>query len=82
MTELDRISFVVDPSRRKDRKGDIRILINGQDLIDLVAAQERPYAEREGAPDLAGQYGGLPADQDTFPPSQHFLGEPAWEIYR
>ena len=38
---------------------ELHILINGQSLIDLVRPVERPFAELEGKPDLAGQYGWL-----------------------
>jgi hypothetical protein len=50
--------------------------------VDLAAAQERPYAEREGAPEIAGEYTGLRADRSTCPPAHHFLGNPSWDIYR
>jgi hypothetical protein len=42
MPELDRISFVATPPLSEGRSRGIRILINGEDLVDLVAAQERP----------------------------------------
>jgi hypothetical protein len=47
-----------------------RLLVNGRDLVDLLAAFERAFAG-----DLAGAYEPLPAD-DLIAPSRHLLGEP------
>lgn len=55
------------------------ILVNGRDLIDIVREYELPMAAREGHPDIAGSYMGLPPS-DVLPPSRHFLGEPNWEM--
>ena len=38
---------------------ELHILINGLSLIDLVRPVESPFAEAEGHPNLAGQYGWL-----------------------
>lgn len=38
---------------------ELHILINGQLLIDLVRSVELPFAQAEGHPGLAGQYGWL-----------------------
>ena len=46
----------------------LRILIDGADLVTLVAQHEAPFAG-----DLAGKYGLLPAAA-VLPPSKHFLG--------
>jgi hypothetical protein len=51
------------------------IWINGRDLIDWVREVEAPFASRDGHPDQAGQYVGLPA-AEIFLPSRHLLGEP------
>jgi hypothetical protein len=50
------------------------IHINGQCLAQLVREVELPFASREGHPDLAGQYVGLPAHFLTAP-SRYLLGE-------
>jgi len=49
--------------------------VNGVPLPDLVREAELPSARREGKPDLAGSYAGLPLDEVSWP-SRHFLGEP------
>jgi hypothetical protein len=51
------------------------IRVNGTELLELVAEEERPFAEAEGHPDLAGAYAGIPAS-DAFLPSHHLLGRP------
>lgn len=38
---------------------ELHILINGQSLIDRVRPVELPFAQAEGHPNLAGQYGWL-----------------------
>lgn len=83
MPDLDRISFVAKPSQPGDRSGGIRILINGEDLGDLVAAHELPYAKLEGRPQLAGEYSGL-TDRHVYPASQYFLGklDPDDDLYK
>ena len=59
---------VVKPARSAS---DIaRLVINGRDLVDLVAAFEKPFAES-----LAGKYEPLPA-KELVAPSRHLLGEP------
>lgn len=67
-----------DPARST---GAIVVTVNGTDFVELVGAHERPYAEAEAAPGLAGQYRGLAPDR-VVPPSRHFLGEPSWDLYR
>src|SRR2546427_12816112 len=54
----------------------VRILINDRDLIDLVTEFEKPLAEREGHPDLAGSHLGLPPEW-AFLPSKRLLGAPS-----
>lgn len=55
----------------------INIFVNGEQLQDLVRSVERPYAEKEGNPALAGSYAGLAAGRhgDAIPAS-HYLSEP------
>lgn len=51
----------------------VRLLVNGQDLIELVRAVELSIPEAE--PEIAGGYKGLPPEE-VRPPSRHLLGEP------
>lgn len=55
--------------------GGIAIVINDRDLIEWVREVELPYAEREGASEIAGSYAPLPAETVLLP-SRHMLGEP------
>lgn len=57
---------------------EVRIFVNGIDLAALAGEVERPYAEAEGHPDIAGQYAGLPPDL-AYLPSRHLLGKPVSE---
>ena len=60
----------------KYRLQEVRLLIDGVDLIELVAAVERPFAAAEGHPQLAGSYVG-PDPRDAYLPMSHLLGNPA-----
>ena len=73
---MDLIEFISRPFRDGDRDSGIQIKINGRDLVELVRNVENPFAYEEGATSLAGAYAGLPPNDDTCPPSKHFLGEP------
>src|SRR5262249_2980377 len=57
------------------RTSEVRLAVNGEDLIDLVRNVERPFAEADGQPSLAGSYRGLPSGA-ALPPSEHLLGNP------
>src|SRR5262245_56446174 len=78
---MDTIQFIVRVGKTDDRRGGIRVVINGRDLAEMVGAHELAHATREGHPELAGAYAGLPPGTHTLPPSRHFLGEPSWELY-
>jgi hypothetical protein len=52
------------------------VFLNGRDLVDVLREVELPLATREGKPDLAGSYVGLPPEE-IFLPSPRLLGEPA-----
>jgi hypothetical protein len=79
---VDTIEFIVRTGEPDGRQRGIRILINGRDLVEIVRVHEEPFAKREGHPEIAGAYAGLPADQYTCLPSRHFLGEPRWALYQ
>jgi hypothetical protein len=48
--------------------------VNGGDFLDLVRAVEQPFANREGRPEMAGQYGPLFMNSISKAP-RYFLGE-------
>lgn len=50
------------------------IYVNGRSLVDIIREVERPFATREGHPNLAGQYVGLPA-HFLLAPSRYLLGK-------
>ena len=79
---MDLIEFTGRPYRDGACDSGIQIKINGRDLIDMVRAVENPFAYKEGHASIAGAYAGLPPDDDTCPPSRHFLGEPSYAVYR
>src|ERR1035441_2688643 len=66
---MDTISFI------KTEDAGVQIIINGRDLREIVRAVEIPFATREGSPQIAGAYSGIPAEV-AFLPSRHLLGEP------
>ena len=83
---MDTIRFYIRDTTEEivDGKGDRRevaISINGRDLVDILTEVEMPYAVAEGSPSIAGGYLGLPPE-DVMLPSQHFLGEPTWAVYK
>ena len=54
--------------------------VDGVRLQDLIRPVEQPFADREGKPDLAGAYAGLPGS--TIPwPTRHLLGDPLLSWY-
>ena len=54
-----------------DKFHEIRLFVDGHDLIDMLKQYEKPFAERERCPDLAGRYIGLSVE---YTPKEHFLG--------
>lgn len=52
----------------------IDIVVNERELPELVGELERPFAEVEGSPSIAGSYIGLRPDQLDGSPGNHFLG--------
>jgi len=78
LPSMDRIRFEVVPSSAEidPPPAVVEIFVNGRRLAELVREHELPFAAREGHPELAGSYDGLPA-ADVLPPSRHFLGNDA-----
>lgn len=67
---MDVVAFAVD---RTDDLPEIVVRVNGELLQDLARVVERPRADAEGHPDLAGSYAGL--DPRIVEPD-HFLSRP------
>lgn len=53
----------------------VSIFINGRDLLERAREVELPFAVRDGHPDLAGGYIGLPVGS-VFWPSRRLMGKP------
>jgi hypothetical protein len=51
------------------------IFVNDRDLTGIAREVELPFAARDGRPELAGDYAGLPPEA-VFLPSQRLLGRP------
>lgn len=67
---MDRIEFIkVGPGAGDE----VRVLINSEDLIAMLAKHEAPFAEAEKNPKLAGSYIGL-SPFTALPPSTRYLG--------
>lgn len=72
---MNKISLFVRPFRSHPTLSEVRLLIDGVDLVELARLSEAPLASAEGLPEIAGEYAGLPA-RSVLPPNRHFLGEP------
>jgi len=68
---MDRIEFIKVGSGAGD---EVRVLINSEDLIAMLANYEAPFAAAEKTPRLAGSYVGL-SPFVALPPSEHFFGD-------
>ncbi len=51
------------------------IFVNERDLREIASEVELPFAARDGRPELAGDYVGLPPEA-VFSPSRRLLGRP------
>jgi hypothetical protein len=72
MTELDRVAFRID-------NDSVAIEVNGRPLVELVGEVERPFAEREGSPGIAGAY--APLELRVFESvGDHFHGVPGSDL--
>ena len=65
------ISIVRSESEDGKPFNEVRILIDGRDLIAMLKAFEKPMAKREGSSNIAGAYSGLSA---SHTPKERFLG--------
>jgi hypothetical protein len=72
MSELDRVAFRLDDQS-------VAIEVNGRPLAELVGEVERPFAEREGSPSIAGAY--APLALRLFDSAwEHFHGAPGSDL--
>jgi hypothetical protein len=55
---------------------EVRLYVDGRDLVELVRDVETPQAHQDAQPQLAGAYSGPPAG-DVLLPSRHLFGDPA-----
>ena len=79
---MNKVEFRVIQVVENNRKLPVvAVIIDGEDLTDLVARVERPFALAEGHPSLVGQYRGLWLEY-LAPPSRHLLGEPTHPVYQ
>ncbi len=65
------IKKIVSTTAVSTSENEIRIFIDGCDLIDMLKEFEKPFATREKAITIAGAYGGLPESVAT---RERFLG--------
>jgi hypothetical protein len=71
---MDEVHFA---RRATDENGEVvEIEVNGRPLAEVVGEVERPFAEAEGHPSIAGSYLGLVRWQLAGTPSEHFMGTP------
>ncbi len=76
---MDRIEFIRDTSLgAADMR--VRVVINGVGLEELARAVEKPFAERDGTPKIAGKYVGLRLT-DLAPPSRLLFGDAAGDQF-
>lgn len=71
---MDVVRFQLNPNPAWPNP-EIRVVVNGRDLADIVGEIEGPFVEREGsAPSIAGSYAGYTNAQLDDTISRHFLG--------
>jgi hypothetical protein len=68
-----RVRFTTD-GRGANGGSEVRLLVDGRDLAELVREVELPHARAEGAPSIAGAYAGLAPSQLCGGLRSHFLG--------
>jgi hypothetical protein len=72
---VDSVHFALLEGGGAASEAQIAIRVNGRPLQDWAADVERPYAEAEGHPDIAGGYAGL-APRAVLLSALHFFGQP------
>lgn len=63
-----------EPRLPSKRHRVVDVIIDRKRLVELAAAVEQPFAEKEGHPELAGDYEGCPPSV-IFLPSRHYFGQ-------
>lgn len=76
---MNKVAFIWDPAAL-DGRGALRIEVDGRDLAEVVGEVERPYAEAEGSPGIAGGYEGISPSQLAGPVTEHFMGVPGSDL--
>jgi hypothetical protein len=74
LVDVERVSFEWE-------EGTLRVRVGDSDLAELVGDVERPHAEAEGHPDIAGTYGGLVDWRLRQRLAEHFLGGPDSHLF-
>jgi hypothetical protein len=64
---------------RVDGESAISVEVNGRPLAELVGEVERPFAEREGSPDIAGNYAGI-GHRWIDDVDEHYHGAPGSDL--
>ena len=78
---MDVVRFQLNPDPGMPNP-EIRVVVNGRDLADIVGEIERPLVERDGsAPSIAGSYSGYTTAQLDDTISRHFLGSASSHLY-
>jgi hypothetical protein len=72
---MNSIEFQLRKHSEGWRSDEVRVVIDGRDLIDLLSEHEARFAEAEVPQPIAGGYSGLPPAV-ALPPSRHLYGEP------
>jgi hypothetical protein len=74
MAGVDTVAFHAGADRT------VTIDVNGRSLAELVGDVERPFAEREGSPGIAGNYAGLGTQFLDLTVEEHYLGAPGSDL--
>lgn len=77
---MERLSLIWEPVGPHGEP-ELRIFVDDVDLVELVASVELDDAVKEGAPEIAGGYAGLPAWTLRGKLVEHFLGGPKSHMY-
>ena len=57
LSKMDKIQFITKKEQEDNRKWIVvTIMINGKSIIEMLKVYEKPFAEDEGHPNLAGGY--------------------------
>jgi hypothetical protein len=73
---MNKLEIKLGDSKNEFKKHfkEIKFFIDGENLIDILKKIEKPFAEKEGHPELSGKYSGLDLDLIKNP-KDYFLGK-------